>query len=311
MSHAGGFWRLLDLVMLLRPTLLLPVWALLFWGYALATPGSLIRWRFPGTFWMGVLAYSLLLGGAYVLNQITDRETDRLNRKLFLLADGILPLRWAWGMFWGTTGLSLLLTLFLPPSFRWLWGVSWVMGVLYSWPPFRLKGRPFWDLASNALGYGLVNVLVGWSLAREVSLEAVIEALPFVFAVGAVFLNTTLPDIPGDRAAGLVTTGVWLGPRRTAWMGFGMLWLAVLTAAWRVNLPVMVAAGLALPFFAAAGFDPHRFGKISYRLAGGFFGLVTGIRFPPYLILGLLTLGFLRVYYQRRFGLAYPSLAGR
>lgn len=299
-----------DLGMLLRPTLLLPVWALLFWGYALATPGPWVRIFFPSPFWLGLVSYSLLLGGAYILNQIVDRDTDRINRKLFLLADGIIPLSWAWGMFWGTTLLSFVLGWFLPVHYRLLWGISWGMGMLYSLPPFRLKARPFWDLVSNALGYGLINVLVGWSLARPLSLESVFEALPFVFAVGAVFLNTTLPDIPGDRDAGLTTTGVFLGPRKTAWLGFLWMWLAVLTAAWRGNLLVMGAAGLSLGPFAAAGFD-LRFDRISYRVAGGIFGLVTGLRFPLYLGMGLITLVLLRIYYQRRFGLAYPSLAGR
>jgi len=304
-------WFFLDSLMLLRPTLLLPVWALLFWGYDRARPAGFVRMDFPAPFWLGLLSYSLLLSGVYVLNQITDRESDRVNRKLFLLADGILPLSWAWTLFWGTTFLSLLLGLALPRIYLVLWGISFVMGVLYSWPPFRFKGRPFWDLASNALGYGLVNVLVGWSLTMPLTREALLEALPFVFAVGGVFLNTTLPDIPGDAQAGLVTTGVKLGARKTAWMGFFFLWGAVFFAALVENFPVLVAGALSLPLFAAAGFDPARFDRLSYRVAGGLFGLLTGLRFPPYLGMGLLTFLLLRFYYRRRFGLDYPSLRGQ
>ncbi len=304
-------WYFLDSLMLLRPTLLLPVWALLFWGYDMGCPSGFIRTAFPRIFWLGLLSYSLLLSGTYVLNQITDRESDRLNRKLFLLADGILPLSWAWTVFGGVSLLSFLLGLALPRPYLALWGVSFVLGMLYSWPPFRFKGRPFLDLASNALGYGLVNVLVGWSLAAPLSREAVLEALPFVFAVGAVFLNTTLPDIPGDARAGLVTTGVKLGPRKTAWLGFVFLWLTVFFAAMVKNIPVLVAAALSLPLFAAAGFDPVRFDRLSYRVAGGLFGLITGLRFPPYLGMGLLTFLLLRFYYRKRFGLDYPSLRGR
>jgi len=305
-------WALLDRVFLLRPTLLLPVWTLLFWGAALDRPRAWGILHFPGRFWQALVSYSLLMGAVYVLNQIYDVDTDRINRKLFLLTDGYLSVRDAWVECAVLVLVSLALGWSLGFSYRVLWGLSLLLGVLYSVPPFVWKGRPVLDLLSNALGYGGVNVLVGWVAHHTWRWDIWPHTLPLVFSVGAVFLLTTLPDIPGDRASGKRSTGVWLGVRRTAGLAALMLWLAVLFAARYGDVWVLGVGALSLPLFVAAAVDAGEgWIKLAYRLAGGLFGVATALRFPLFVLLGGLTFLALRLYYQRRFGLTYPSLRGQ
>ncbi len=303
---------LVDSLFLIRPTLLLPVWTLLFWGTTLHRPNAWGMVGFPRAFWLALVSYSLLMGAIYVVNQIFDVETDRINQKLFLLSDGYLSLRHAWMEAILLVGVSLMLGWSLGTAYRWLWVFSLVLGVLYSVPPFVWKGRPFLDLLSNAVGYGGINVLVGWVSLHPWQPGLIPRTLPLVSAVGAVFLLTTIPDIPGDRAAGKRSTGVWLGARKTALLATVMLWLTVLFAARYGDLWVLSVAALSLPLFVAAVVEGgDRWVKLAYRAAGGLFGIATALRFPIFLLLGGLTFLALRLYYQRRFGLTYPSLRGR
>ena len=43
-----------------------------------------------------LLGFAALMGGCFILNQIRDRETDRLNEKLFFIHKDLIPLRNAW-----------------------------------------------------------------------------------------------------------------------------------------------------------------------------------------------------------------------
>ncbi len=311
--------RLLDYLFLTRPTLLFPVWAFLLIGFHRGGFRGLVDFQpilaFPPALLVGFLAYSLLMAATYVVNQIFDRETDRQNRKLFLLADGILPVSGAWAF----TALlvlgsfALLLPLWASPGFPWilgLWAASGLLGMAYSVPPLRLKARPFWDLLANALGYGGLNVLFGRALAGPVPLRAGWETLPYVLAVGAVFLLTTLADVPGDRATGARTTGVVLGERLTAILALLLLSSALLAAGLLGCPLVFWAALLSWPLFLwtlGRPQDPQRV-TFAFRGSGALFGLLVALKFPIYLVLGALTVFAMKLYYRHRFGLSDPSL---
>lgn len=315
-----GLWKPLDYLFLLRPTILLPVWAFLLIGFHRAKISGLsdfrVVWEVPPHLIRGLWVYSLLLGAIYVLNQIYDVETDRKNRKLFLLADGYIQIRSAWLY---TAFLLLLsyasLRLFFPnrPSLRVLWFLSLGMGILYNVPPWKFKGRPYLDLLSNAVGYGGLNVLFGMALRGSPPLStALFETLPYVLAVGAVFLLTTLPDIPGDRAAGDRTTGVALGAKKTALLAFIWLLLAGITAFFARDPLVFYPSWVSLPLYARALRSPtDETAKLAYRLSAGIFALFLALKIPLYLGLGLLTFLALKLYYRWRFHLDYPSLKGR
>ncbi len=306
-----------DYLFLIRPTLLVPVWTLLLIGHyrglSYIGQGSygwdLERFSFSVQFIYVFLLYSALMGGVYVLNQIVDRETDKRNEKLFLLSAGIVPL-------WLAV-LEMLLLFLVPLFLSVLLGgrifllmlISLVMGVLYSTPPFRMKGRPVADLLFNALGYGMVNFLVGWVVAGPLSKAAFAHAIPYCLAVGGVFVNTTIPDIKGDRADGAITTGVLLGEVRTAYLGLVLILLAGLASLFLKDMVCLIAALVAVPFFVLAVVKKNRRWYLrSFRIGAPTLVVAAAILFPYYILLLLFTLFSMKVYYRKRFDLAYPSI---
>jgi 4-hydroxybenzoate polyprenyltransferase len=303
-----------DYFFLLRPTLLLPVWIFLFLGYLRGGNYGFLKFvlSFPSSFWKVFFSYSLLMGGIYILNQIFDIESDRLNEKLFLLPKGIISIRRAWIALFITLLLSIILAIPIKGDYLIIWILSLILGVLYSAPPFKFKGKPFLDLLSNSIGYGFLNFLAGWISSFPMRKEALLFSIPYVLAVGAVFLNTTIPDIPGDVETGEKTTGVIMGSRKTALLAFILLFLAFFSSLILRDYMVLLASTISLPpFFLAFRFNTDFFVKVAYRIGGGIFALIVAIHCPLFLILSILTLTLLKLYYRGRFGLNYPSLTGR
>jgi len=204
--------ELLDYLFLLRPTLFFPVWTYFLagqWGGARTPKASLQLLHPVGTAWI-LAALSLLMGGVYVFNQIFDVETDRRNRKLFLLANGIVPVRHAAVEASLLAAASLGLAFWADPLF----GLGFltlflIAGILYNFPPTAWKNHPILGLLVNCAGSMLIYD-IGWVAGGgERALPP--QAFAYAFAVAAVFLNTTLPDRNGDKATGKITFGVRYG----------------------------------------------------------------------------------------------------
>jgi hypothetical protein len=131
----------------------------------------------------------------------------------------------------------------------------------------------------------------------------------FAFAIGGIYVLTTIPDKAGDELAGKKTLAVAFGETgalvvaaallsfaaylafRTDYLVLGGLaglsaTLAVL--ALLVRRPVLLASAIKLPILLLA--------------------LLAGIFYPLYLVFILVLILATRLYYQRRQGIAYPSL---
>ena len=86
-------FQCLDSVAVLRPTLLFPVWTLVLLGYHHgSTMPEAPTASQPLRLWTTLCLYALLIGPVYIVNQITDRETDAVNNKLYLVARGYVKL---------------------------------------------------------------------------------------------------------------------------------------------------------------------------------------------------------------------------
>lgn len=325
-----------DYLFLLRPTLLVPVWTFLllgyYWGSRVDSESGLWKLEdgitfikglfssinfnfqisnFQSPFLWAFLLYSCLMGGVYILNQIADRETDRINQKLFLLSLGIIPLSFAYLEMGILFACALLLSFFIF-QFSFFSGfvlLSLLVGILYSFPPLKLKGRPFMDLLSNSIGFGFINFSTGWLTIAPFSHATVFHSIPYVLSVGAVFLYTTLPDIEGDEKAGDRTTGVLLGRRKSGFLGVILLLSALLSSLSIGDPFCMTVAILALPLFLLGIWkDEMRFYLLSIRISAPLLVLWTAVLFPLFFILLGITLLSMRIYYQKRFGFPYPSI---
>lgn len=302
-----------DYLFILRPLILIPVWNFLLIGAYLAAGQG----RFTADVAVGLIIYTMVMGGVYILNQIMDIETDRLNKKLYLLAEGLVTMRAAYielALLWGG---AIVLALRFGPLFVAFILLSMVLGIMYSVPPVKLKGKPVLDTLANGLGYGTINFAVGWLLVRGLEPGTFIRFLPYVLSISAVFINTTLVDIEGDHKAGELTTGVLLGPKASHAVSTLIMAVAIVLAYIGRDYVCLVPAAVSFPLFVYGAVYAlvrnriHRKVTIaSFRLPGLIFTLITAFLFPWYVILLLGVLVGMRVYYKQRFGMTYPTLAG-
>ncbi len=305
--------RLVDYLFLLRPLILIPVWDFLLIGAYLAGQSRTIT----GDIVLGLLIYTMVMGGVYILNQIADVETDRLNQKLFLISGGIISLSSARRFLIGLWLAAVILSYSFGTTFLLFIGISFLLGILYSVPPVKLKGKPILDTLANAFGYGLVNFCVGWLLIRPLDRSAGQIFLPYLLSIAAVFVNTTLADLAGDRQAGEITTAVWLKEPGALIVSTLLAAAAVATAYLNRDLVCLLPAALSFPLFPVAAVYyflkktiSRKLVIASFRLPGLLFTLVTAYLYWPYLIFLVFVMLGMRIYYKKYFGLNYPTLAG-
>lgn len=311
---------LLDYLFVLRPTLFFPVWTVFLIGHWAAfrfDPGLALARRPPLVFLdltdIGVfLLLTCLMGAVFLINQIADVESDRLNKKLFLLANGDISTKTAYwetvillfialiGASWLALELALvfLLTLF-------------ITGVLYSVNPFQLKNRVWGGIVINMLGAPLV-FSIGWLSNGQFGLNLLLHTLPYATAIGAIFLLTTLPDVEGDRRVGKITFGVRYGSAKTVVLALIFEILTIIMALLVRDWAILIPALLALVFFAHAARKADLASVLlAVRLSVLFISLIVCIRYPFYLAVLLVNFYVSKWYYRKRFNLDYPSFKTR
>jgi 4-hydroxybenzoate polyprenyltransferase len=257
---------------------------------------------------LGLLSMTLILAGGYVLNQIVDRESDRANRKLFLIADGIIPLRAALAELGAVWVAAAFCAAALPVQFRLVAAASLLLNLTYSLPPARAKERAPLDLVWNGAGFGVAAFAAGWTCVGALEHGWFGVALSYALAVAGVTASTTILDIDGDRASGYRTTGALLGPSHTSALAILLLVAAAGAGVAFRDVLGLFGALLSLPLLLRAHRTRTRRDRIAAnQVAVAVYALIAGIRVP--LLLLLLALVYLgsRTYYRSRFGLSFPG----
>lgn len=303
MKRKNSIW---DFIFLTRPILLIPVWAFFLLGY-LKAGGN--RFYFNSTFVLTLTAYTALISSIYILNQIADKKSDAINQKHLLVAEGIVSSRLAYIEMFLLLIAAIFLALRLSLNIILFMVISFFFGIIYSLPPFKLKAFPFTDFLINGTGYGFLNFSLGWLTHNRFSNQTIISSLPYVLAVSAIFVNTTILDIEGDKKCGYLTTGVLLGEKNSARFALLLIIICIFVSLYLKDYICLFPALISLPLFLIAGLKgDEKYLKLSIRVGGPLLILIVGIIFPYFLIITLLIFVFLRIYYKRRFGIKYPSL---
>jgi len=297
----------------LRPILLIPAWTMLLVGYARGQGQLSIILVLPKEFWLAVLIYSGLMGAVYIVNQIFDVETDRLNKKLFLVAEGYVNKK---AIIIEAAALFLAAIVIGFWKFSVLFGIvimlSGILGLLYSVPPFKFKAKPFLDMLANGLGYGLLAFAAGWISAGRDNTNIWLFSVPYVLAVSAVYLNTTIPDHNSDQATGNITTGVFMGIKATRWLALTMMLSSLLLSIHFKDYLCLAASGAALPLFVMAVLSANmRWTMLSYQAGSLMLVVLSGILFPVFIPILIATFLALKFYHKWRFGMDYPKFADR
>ncbi|MGQ9464565.1 MAG: UbiA family prenyltransferase [bacterium] len=301
----------LDYIFVLRPLILVPVWDFFLIGNYLASPQN----KFIIKPFLGLGVYTMLMGGIYILNQITDIRTDHLNKKLFIIAEGFIPLRNAYIEMFLLWSISLFLSFFFGIYFFSFALISLMIGILYSLPPIKLKGRPIFDTVSNGIGYGMINFVMGWLMQSPFEWYLLFRFLPYFLSISAVFINTTIVDIEGDKKSGDITTAVFLGERFSYILSSILMMGGMFTAIIQNDLICLIPAAVSLPLFIYdAGYCllnrkiNRKLTILSFRLPGLLFTIITCIIYPIYIPYLLIVFIGMKIYYKKRFQMDYPTL---
>jgi 4-hydroxybenzoate polyprenyltransferase len=315
-----------DFLFVLRPLILVPAWA--FYSLGAHVQGVPRSFEHSAVIQSGFWSLSGLLACAYVLNQIFDLESDRLNGKGLFLTRRVFSTR---------VMLLIALVCFAGASLlnnnthliqRVPLVSALLLSLVYSLPPLRLCARPWWDLAANALGYGALAYAIGGGAVSNDVMPLILGAVPWVLLVAATFLHTTILDVEGDAAAGKHTTTVVIGERRSALvsLGFGAAAFVLSIAPWlrhaRMDwVPAMVTGGSLLAFLAAY----HRLScsrelpvaeryavrartsSYAVQVPTALVALAAAWKDPVFLVLLLPLVAFAHVYNYARFGAGYPG----
>jgi 4-hydroxybenzoate polyprenyltransferase len=306
-----------DLFFSMRPILLVPVWGFSIFGYFKAKSLNILEiphlWNtIPSEVYFTFLIFSLSVGVGYILNQLADIEVDKKNGGLPLIASGIVTVKQAW-LF---AGFLSLLSIFVPLFFHHLWlsffaTASIVTGILYSFKPFFFSGRIVFDFLSNAFGYGCIAFGVGWWVGGKdvLSMEFVVASLPYFLLMCSGSINSTLPDIAGDKAEGKFTTAAVIGAKKAHVLSTILLLSAAVISLITKDVLAMGCSLLSLPIYIGYIFFPSRtMMEATYKVGGALCMLGAFIVMPLVLLISCCLFYLTRIYFKVRHKVSYPSM---
>jgi homogentisate solanesyltransferase len=323
--------KTVDCFFLLRIPLLVPVWTVLILGWitgsSSAVPGGWIfrtdiNFAQERILWIALVSFSFIVASIYVVNQIADIESDRINHKLFILPRGLLSVKTAWvcailcallGLGGGIFLLDIVMVL--------LFIAGLILGILYNLPPVRLKNRAWGGVIANFIGHGVITYLVGWYAANSNSdlniatcNRGLIASLTAGFANAAVFLTTTIPDAAGDKSTGKRTFCVAYGERNTALAAAVSCALALVCAftlehnGWVMIIPSTLSLLLFVYFVISA---KQEFAFKTFRWPVILLSTFVVFFIPLYGGIIIVTLVVSRLYYKIRFNFDYPTFKNK
>lgn len=165
----------------------------------------------------------------YGVNDIFDRETDKINPKKDSKEQKITLKTYSIYLYIVIFSLCMAIPLFIFQNrlSNLLLALFLIFSYLYSAPPIRFKIKPFVDSASNIL-YAL-PAFIGFSQLVYTAPNYKILLVAWLWTFG-MHLYSAIPDIEYDKKAHMQTTAVYLGEQKSLWLCF-VIWLimAVLT----------------------------------------------------------------------------------
>jgi 4-hydroxybenzoate polyprenyltransferase len=298
-------FKILDHIFVLRFMLIIPVWTVLLLGFYHSGNGL----PFSGRMLWITLAATGLSGAVFILNQIFDIESDRINNKVYFLPKGYIKISKAWAMFAALNILSIIISFSVSPTVGLIGLAILILGIVYSMPPFVVKDRPWPGFLTNAFGHGMLVFLLGYCALGGKLLPGLIKSLPYFLSVAAVYIGTTLADIEGDKRTGKRTLAVIWGMNRSVYFLVGCYFVSLIAAFYIIDNPFLWAALAVAPLYIWTAIAKNiRSAFMALKISIVTLSLASAYFYPAYLIFLLALIFFTRIYYKKRFGIKYPSL---
>jgi 4-hydroxybenzoate polyprenyltransferase len=171
-------------------------------------------------FYIGIVMIYCLVASMHIYNQMHDWKVDRKVRfkvtKLDYVYEEVSPLYVKTNL--ATVTILMLATLLLLGS-MWLTVLvlfGYLLGILYSRPPFRTKGVPFIGIFSNYYGYAILMTLAAYLIIGGTLLRALIMICVALPPALASTIIAEMIDYSVDKRAGDRTTAIFLGMKKSA-----------------------------------------------------------------------------------------------
>ena len=179
---------------------------------------------------LGLLLWVVCLnGGTLALNSAFDRDEG----DIAYLRNPPPPPRRLAGFALGLMAAGQLAALALPRPFAWVYALCFVLSVLYSVPPVRLKAVAGADWLINMVGFGTLTPLAGWvTTGRPLGTTSFLVLLGFCPLFAALYPLTQLYQLEEDARRGDRTLALMLGARRSLDAALGATGLAFLLFGW-------------------------------------------------------------------------------
>jgi 4-hydroxybenzoate polyprenyltransferase len=192
----------------MRPFIWLFVLAIFVSGHILSrSPAS------PEMLVLGAISWVVMLNGAtVVINAYYDQKLLSKYSDKVIADEELMRYLPYWSLILYFFGF--MLALFINILFVILYLASAFLSFIYSAPPVRLKGRPWLDLITNAVGYGTMTFAAGWLLGGDFGLRGAFVTFGFTLAIAAAYPLSTIGDVKEDKASATKTLGVELGVKR-------------------------------------------------------------------------------------------------
>ena len=259
-----------------------------------------------------LMGFAMVMGSSFLLNQLKDIESDKKNKKLFIISNGILSTRAVWVEVIVLTSLSFLIAFSMKTELGILFILFFIVtGFLYNFSPANMKDRPWGSLVANGL-MGWLAFSIGWVSMNSIGYQLIIDSLPYLCFNTALYLFTILPDREGDKESGEKTLAVIFNINIIIYLAFLLYLIGFLVCIWSVDRQALVFYILSLPLFVKTLHGKKTEDTIRATKYGIlFFAVSICLRWPAYFL--IMVVGFFgtKLYFKNRFNFDYPNFSGK
>lgn len=295
--------KLLDYIFFTRPLLFFPAWSSMLLYRILSQNTKSGQYLAQNLYLVeAMLAFAFLMASSFILNQLADIETDRVNKKLFFLHEGIIAKKEAifLSVLLAILGLSLA---FYLSRFQFYLGFVFLLvtGIFYNFKPFLFKQKIIAGLFANII-MGVLACLFTIQSIQEIHLEVfvLLTVLNTIF-----YVWTTVPDKKGDLQSQKRTIGNRLSNRSLSLLNFSLLAFYIVFA-YQGNFLSNVLIGFTFFSLVAISFKLNRI-ELWIKLNLFLQGLAVSFYFLDYLLLMFAAFLVTKYYYKMRFNFDYPN----
>jgi 4-hydroxybenzoate polyprenyltransferase len=245
----------------------------------------------------GIVALILLNAASNTLNQVYDRDIDRINKSYRPIPSGIVSPKEGFWIAILLYGFTLWRAALINRWFFILIIILALFTIFYNIPPLRFKKRLWIANLSIAIPRGILGFVAAWSITADITSPVpwLIGSIMCIFLIGSTTAKD-FTDMEGDKRFGMRTLPVVYGKKMAIFLSIPFLILPffLLGIYWFLNLMPGNTIYMVVFMLVWSGIVTYLFFKEADKEDRHFENSPVWMQF--YLILMGMQVGFLLVY---------------